>query len=393
MSRRASVSTIIVSVILILVSAKSSAQLCYNVDTKRHEPGQPGEGVVYDKNFRHDLALRAAGLVYKMADLTTSRSASEILQKHSEFQAFIPPHYQVAYKMADRGTGIKYAILVPTQAGFPHILAITGTESVIDWFSDLNLGRTQLAQISSFQYMLSYCNYTAEDGLPYSAKNWIITGHSLGGGLAQAFAYQVQRMRMKAGLLPASIELITFNAFGASEIVENNPAQTARIASTMSIYNYFLTDDLVSRIGTHIGPTYEVNASRLNSGIGNRHALYSFRLALNGQSGFDIAVAKTPPEAKTVNFLKKAAPHLEFISESFTDTLNERLQQILILEEATNILIRRKFSESHDKEAARFLTSIAFGFYLNVERVKPHSDLQKQMMARLQNVQQRLSVR
>ena len=393
MSRLASVSTIIVSVILILLSVKSNAQLCYNPETKKHEPGQPGEGQIHDTNFRHDLALRAAGLVYKMADLTTTRSANEILHNHSEFLALVPPHYQVVYKMADRGTGIKYAILVPTQAGLPHILAITGTESVIDWFSDLNLGRTQLAQISSFQYMLGYCNYTAEDGAPYSAKNWIITGHSLGGGLAQAFAYQVQRMRMKAGLLPASIELVTFNAFGASEIVENTPAQTAKIASTMTIYNYFLTDDLVSRIGTHIGPTYEINASQLKSGIGNRHALFSFNLALRGQSGFDIAVAKTPPEAKAVNFLKKAAPHLEFISESFTDTLNERLRQILVLEEATNILSRRKFSEPYDKEAARFLTSIAFGFYLNVERVKPHSDLQKDMMARLQKVQQRLSVR
>lgn len=375
--------------LLALSSSFASAQLCYDPDTKSHRSGLPGEPEVYDKNFRHTLALSAARLVYKMADLTTSKSAVEILQKHAEFNALIPPHYQVTYKTADRTSGIKYAILEPTQRGLPYILAITGTESTIDWFIDLNLGRSQLAQLKGMQYLLGYCNYQAQDGQAYSAKNWIITGHSLGGGLAQAFAYEVQKMRLRAHLAPAKIDLITFNAFGASELVEKTPAETAGVAKTMSIANYFLTDDLVSRIGVHIGPTFEIDARALPEGVGSRHALYSFWRALGEDNGFSRAQLKKPTAAKALNFLKGVAPYLEFIHEPFTDTLNVRLGQVRVLEEATNILIKRQFSEAFDKEAARFLSGMAFQFQIKIEK-EPQDDLRRDMIARLYKIQQRL---
>lgn len=365
--------------------------ICYDPQTRGIQTGTIGTSTAYDRNFLHSLALRTAGLPYKLNDLTTATSGDGLIKNYHDFRAMVPPHYIIGFEVADRNTGIKYVGLEPTQVGLPYILTIAGTETLIDAFSDLNLGREQLKQIEGIRYIFSYCSYQAHDGEPYSAKNWVITGHSLGGGLAQAFAYMAQKSRMKMGLTPAKIDVITFNAFGASELVENTKTQTLAVSKTMSIYNYFLTGDLVSRIGTHIGQAYEVNAKGLPSGVIKRHALFAFweALTVDGQIRFDLSTQKTPPEAKLINSLKSIGGMFGFLVDGNQQFTNNRSTQLNLILDATNILVARKKSQRFDQETAEYLLKMISSF-LHQLASEPETSFKKDMINHLLNAQRRL---
>ena len=383
------------SVILIFLSFSATAQgkICYSQETKKTQMGYIGYDDNIEINDAHSLALQAASLTYKLADLTTAKDGADLVERHAVFNGSIPANYEAANTyIANRNTGVKLVVLKPKIAGWPYIMAITGTENALDWMIDLNLGRQQLENLLELHYMFTYCSYTAEDGEPLSSKNWMIVGHSLGGGLAQAFAYSVQKKRLQMGLDPAAIELVTFNAFGASEVVEKTLEATEPIADTMDIFNYYLTDDVVSKIGRHIGATYEVDANQLPSGIANRHALQSFWTAFSqtGQVRFDLARPRTPPYSKAINALKGVGAYLKFLAENNSDRVPVRLHELNVLEQATNIVLKRGVNQSFDRELVRYLIGMTFHFHKGLSD-EPSSPLKEEMKSRIERVQQRLT--
>lgn len=386
---------LLTTVILIIFSYSINAEnkLCFDPESRKIQTGSIGYQDNLSINDVHALALQSSSLVYKLADLTTVKTGAELIERHHAFNALTPTHYSVANGyLASRNTGLKMVILEPKQPGWPYIMAITGTETALDWLIDLNLGRAQLEELMELQYIFTYCSYTSSDGLPYSSKNWLITGHSLGGGLAQAFAYSVQKQRLKMGLDPAAIELVTFNGFGAAEVVEKSFEETKFIAETMSIFNYYLTGDVVSKIGRHIGDTFEVNADNVPSGIGNRHALQSFWQALSqtGQVRFDLAEGKMPPYSKALNGLKGVGSYLQYLAENRSERVHLRLHELNVLEEATNIILKRNFSRAYDKDLKAYLIRMTNSFRRALQS-EPESSLRIDMLRRIEKVNEVLA--
>ena len=380
----------------VFAHAQTTQRLCYSTVHRNIQTGVFNDGVALGatpRNLRHELALRASALIYKLADLDIASTGAELLTSFEEFQRQIPRGYTYDYFFMNRGSGLKYMILSPVNPTDPWIFAFAGTQTAIDWMSDVTLGRAQFAQAESLLYNFTNCEYDNGSGKSLGSRNWIITGHSLGGGLAETFAYLAQKRRLAAGLSVAPIELVTFNAFGALELVEDSVEAAAPITRTLATANYFVTGDLISRIGTHIGATYELQLPKASIfQAANRHVIDTVWSAAlkDGVPQFNLSRAATPPSSGLLNALKNHASFFKFLPSNQSDNLITRLNHMNILEEALNIIIRRNQGGSYDREANSYLNRMALVF-LNDEQQKPLTGARKELIARLESFLNRSS--
>lgn len=103
-------------------------------------------------------------------------------------------------------------------------------------------------------------------------SNIVVTGHSLGGGLAQY-----------AGIQNSQLNVVTFNSAGLNTI--NNRLSRVRVSSSGSadnIVNIRLDEDIVSKVGTQLGATQYSYRSGLNP-VG-AHSMGSMIATLEGQN-------------------------------------------------------------------------------------------------------------
>lgn len=286
--------------------------------------------------------LLAARDVYELADLEVNRTGSSFVEGLRGFFAHVPQGYELYFFFADPDAGLKYMVLQPMNEGRPWILGIAGTQTTLDWIQDLDLGRQQIERIGRIRSLFTSCQYLDSVGRPLASHSWIFAGHSLGGGIAQAIAYDVQRTRVAAGLNPLALRLVTFNGFGARSLFSD---YDERLAKTMRIANFFVQGDEVSRIGEHIGPTYILTPAGETPGvlprlgvseIVRRHSMQTVE-ALTTVSdgglvtGLGRAPAMAPPERKQLRALLPAASWLSRIvgaawSENADDRVMARLR-------------------------------------------------------------------
>ncbi|CAC9496300.1 hypothetical protein [uncultured Gammaproteobacteria bacterium] len=148
------------------------------------------------------------------------------------------------------------------------VIAIAGTNGLNDWDDNLSFITGGLSE--QFQQALTYVAKTidaaAQDSDGFSQnQTFSVTGHSLGGGIAQIIAYTF------------GLNGVALDAPGADAIIANNEYQ-AHIASLQTKYpnafnnvgdtpstgenftNIVEKGSLVSSIGTHIGTKIEIDA-------------------------------------------------------------------------------------------------------------------------------------
>ena len=177
-----------------------------------------------------------------------ARTPQQLIAMHKAFLAKAPAGYKVLKTLYDPKSGLKYVCYVPLShlGNRPMLFAIGGSWSFTDFLADLNLGVVQ-RRTPAFKRMEEMVAKYVSEG-----NSVIITGHSLGGGLAQAFAYDVQKMIdgvEKAG----EVRMVSWNAFGAKELLTRSGGYDPQIAAKIDAVNYYLPGDRVSGIGTHIG--------------------------------------------------------------------------------------------------------------------------------------------
>jgi pimeloyl-ACP methyl ester carboxylesterase len=262
----------------------------------------------------------------------------------------------------------------------------------LDWLSDIGLGRRQLEAVEEFVDLLIDCKTVDREGVPVASRNWIVTGHSLGGGLAQAFSLKVRSKRMLHRMVPGRVELVTFNGFGALELTDGLKDVGQWESMTELNSNYFVTGDVVSQIGTHLGPTYEIPLpAGIKPGIARSHALMTIQTAVTagGYPNFGGFAAAVPPANGALKFLKaRIAPALEFLADIPVDSVNSWLESESVLRDAVALVRQRGSSASYDEEFLRYAVDVIDGFIDYLQRTSD-SPFTQGVIAELKRIQAR----
>ncbi len=212
---------------------------------------------------RAQLALQLADLIYLLPDLDSKDKALKARDYFTAFKEKIPPELTLAMSESDPKTGLRVAAFTPkatyiksaqdTSASRTSlIIAIAGTEGARDNIADFSFGRSQ------YLHLLKVIDHLFSSQKNLSRPEIIITGHSLGGGLAQAVAWYLET-NLPARKITPKIWLFTFNAFGAQELIRKQEKTFTPEQSHLTYAaNYFVRGEPVSKLGTHLGPTLEL---------------------------------------------------------------------------------------------------------------------------------------
>lgn len=224
-------------------------------------PVQPKpQPVPINGNTLFAVGINFSNLIYLAPDLETSDTPEAFVKDFTNFYSKIPKGYELYRLISDPLSGLKYAIFKPTLRGpyKPWILSVAGTQTFLDAIVDGKMGRAQMDRLTN---LFTKCLFQDAQGHPIYDIDLVFVGHSLGGGLLEAFYHQIQRKlrNLRAAGMQSPLRLITFNAFGGRELLEEiNARYDESYVKAARVANYFVKGDLVSRIGTHIGPTYEM---------------------------------------------------------------------------------------------------------------------------------------
>lgn len=205
-------------------------------------------------------AYRFAVLIYDLPGFESKEQVNTARAKYEQYRKEFEEEYAEEYALAEPFTGLKVALFKPMAQSNPWVLAFAGSESLADWIGNVNSGAGQaevVEQIEVFKQILKEQfkrhQTTASGVLP----ELVITGHSLGGGLAQAAAYQLDKDARNAGM-NLKIHLVTWNAFGAIELIRDklDKGVTEEQLRTKNerlglVAHYFVCDDVVSQLGEH----------------------------------------------------------------------------------------------------------------------------------------------
>jgi hypothetical protein len=195
-------------------------------------------------------AIRAATKL--CAEDTYARHKKALLASKSVYKLEAPSGYRIEKIISDSSTGFKAAIFEPIDRTKDKatIFAIAGTENLTDAYADLALGMRQF--LPNRDEIIREAIRRMKMG-----REVVFTGHSLGGGLAQAFSYATAEALRSRDMISDSYRLhcVTWNAFGAAQLVEKSGLP--RVAHGKELHydsvNYRSPRDLVSLIGNHIG--------------------------------------------------------------------------------------------------------------------------------------------
>ena len=199
------------------------------------------------------MALTLAKVVYLLPDLDSKKTAVQSREYFTQFKQQLPGNLTLLMSESDPKTGLRVAAFKPVNAGATNLfIAIAGTEGFRDGIADLSFGRSQN------QHLLEVIDDLFASNVIPKNPEIILTGHSLGGGLAQTVAWYLQEKLPQRNITP-KIWLFTWNSFGAQELIrKQEPTFTASQVQLTYAANYFVSGDPVSKIGTHIGPTFEL---------------------------------------------------------------------------------------------------------------------------------------
>ncbi len=142
------------------------------------------------------------------------------------------------------------------------IVVFKGTEptSTSDWYTDFAqyFKGEETKQYSFAVQLVSYLLHS------YPSSNIILTGHSLGGGLAQYAAAYNSNNRLYA---------ICFNSAGLSDSSLERIGNSNLASANSRIIHMRSTGDVVSEYGWHIGSMYNINLGAWTTAVSNNSLL------------------------------------------------------------------------------------------------------------------------
>lgn len=215
-----------------------------------------GNGAFEDKTGDFTVALTNDGPVSPPISLSDSLQAA-IASYGKDAR---PADYDRLIKSwQDPLTGLFAQLYQRTDGSEDYILAFAGTDfaSLGDWVTNANVGWPQWKEAKKQNLLDDIGSYIGE------GKSLHITGHSLGGALAQFATYEIiERYYPGQQLSDVDISLITWNGLGGEAgLRQNSENFDPNLLNGLRVEHYAHPDDIVARLGNgHVGgETYFVD--------------------------------------------------------------------------------------------------------------------------------------
>ena len=190
---------------------------------------------------------------YKTAVDDVENKNKEISKKQPLKNPATNSSFEVVEQVNDEITGFSGTVFKDPVSG-EYIIAFRGTDDLKDLaadFSDMliDLNNRQFKSAMEFAIEQIKAILASDPNAKIS-----LTGHSLGGSIAQFVAY-------KTGL-----KAVTFHAYGAEEIIKNSDDFDAdlMIQNRGNVTNFINTNDLISIASPQYGNTYALDAQSMS---------------------------------------------------------------------------------------------------------------------------------
>ncbi|MGZ3652474.1 MAG: lipase family protein, partial [Bdellovibrionota bacterium] len=264
----------------------------------------------------HFLPIAIAKHVYTLPEYEQAgvKTGRELVDRLYNAEATTPPGYRLAGGMGDLRTGFKGGIYLPEALGStdPTIIAIAGSQTLSDWLVDGGMGRMQ----ARGRFYSDLLERTIKE-FKNTNNPIVITGHSLGGGMAQMFGHDLVKELEAQGFKNAldRVKVVSFNGFGATEPLREMGRLDERIAKNLDVTFYHVNGDPVSAIGTPLGSPskrFEVNQSEYKA-FWNIHIMAGVDAALLKVGGLSTTKLQ---EASIAAALSHASGPLGNVTES-----------------------------------------------------------------------------
>lgn len=159
--------------------------------------------------------------------------------------------FAIAARYDDPRTGFAALRLTSLEDG-SEVFAVDGLQvgSAADGVAALTLGRLQVGS-DAFRAMVADAA-----ALGTAGEEVLFTGPSLGGAVAQVAAYETAEALLAAGT-PGGVQLVTVDPLGGADAARaiNGGTLAPEVLAEIAALNIRTEGDIVSRIGSQIGPT------------------------------------------------------------------------------------------------------------------------------------------
>ena len=260
----------------------------------------------------HKIASQAAGDIYDETDIFDK----------------IPEGYFIADKKRDffifPDSDVKAYILRPKEPNdknLPPIISFAGTRSLKSAVSDITYGASQVNNVKI--KFLIWVNELTNEG----REELVITGHSLGGGLAQALASTMPE--------PNNLKthVVTFNGFGGKDAIntyntiygnEDKDKDYDRFQPTRDSVGYRMEGDVVSLLGERFGETRTIPSKYSTISLVQNHLMATIddRVANNADTFTQAKKDDVSSKIRPISFVVKTAAAISSLWNKVNDGLD-----------------------------------------------------------------------